>query len=146
MAIDITTSSGLIIGVLWFTIFVILLVLLLTIIWIASIIHCIFSRLKPGEKIVWLLAIIILNLLGTLLYFLFANYGGKKMAKKSTKGKQLSRSKKNRVLAGVCGGIGEYFQIDPTLVRLVWIVIWIFTGFVPGLIVYLLAWIVMPEK
>jgi|TARA_Y100000310_G_C20601750_1_gene773404 phage shock protein C len=37
---------------------------------------------------------------------------------KNTKGKRLFRSKTNRVLAGVCGGIGDYFNVDPTLIRL----------------------------
>ena len=39
------------------------------------------------------------------------------------KGKRLYRSKDNVMLAGVCGGIGEYFDIDPTLVRLAWVVL-----------------------
>ena len=39
------------------------------------------------------------------------------------KGKKLYRSRENAMLAGVCGGIGEYFDIDPTLVRLAWVVL-----------------------
>lgn len=54
----------------------------------------------------------------------------------------LSRDKK---LAGVCGGIADYFNIDPTLVRLAWIIMTVLTGIVPGLIAYLIAAIVMPH-
>lgn len=58
--------------------------------------------------------------------------------------KQLLRSRRDRVLAGVCGGIGEYFEIDSNVVRLVWILISL-AGVVPGVLLYLLAWAVLPE-
>ncbi|ACL17700.1 PspC domain-containing protein [Methanosphaerula palustris] len=58
--------------------------------------------------------------------------------------KQLLRSRRDRVFAGVCGGIGEYFEIDSNLVRLVWILISL-TGVVPGILLYLLAWVILPE-
>jgi len=48
--------------------------------------------------------------------------------------KNLYRSEKNKVIAGVCGGLAEYFDIDPTLVRLGWIAVTIFTGFFPGIL------------
>jgi len=38
------------------------------------------------------------------------------------KNKKLLRSTKNRMVAGVCGGIGEYFNVDPTVIRLVWVI------------------------
>ena len=56
--------------------------------------------------------------------------------------KQLKRSSK-KVIAGVCGGIGEYCGWDPTLVRVVYILLTIFTAFA-GLLVYIILWIVMP--
>jgi phage shock protein PspC (stress-responsive transcriptional regulator) len=56
---------------------------------------------------------------------------------------RLSNDKK---LMGVCGGIAEYFEIDPTLVRLAWIVLTILTGIFPGLIGYFIAAIVMPNS
>ena len=59
--------------------------------------------------------------------------------------KQLYRSINNRQLAGVCGGIAEYFDIDPTMVRLAWIVITVVTGVVPGVLGYLIAAIVIPR-
>lgn len=60
--------------------------------------------------------------------------------------KRLYRSKKNRVIAGVCGGIGEYFNMDPTIIRLIWVLVAIFTAFLPGIVAYLLAWAIIPEK
>lgn len=60
------------------------------------------------------------------------------------KNKRLYRSKKNKVFAGICGGVGEYFDIDPVVVRLVWLLIVVFTGIVPGLLVYIIAIYVVP--
>lgn len=59
--------------------------------------------------------------------------------------KQLTKSRTNRVLAGVMGGIGEYFGIDPVLIRLVYLLATVFTGFVPGTIGYILAAMIVPE-
>ncbi len=58
--------------------------------------------------------------------------------------KKLYRTPYNKKLAGVCGGIGEYFDIDPTLVRLGWVAAGIFCG--AGLIAYIAAAIIIPEK
>lgn len=59
------------------------------------------------------------------------------------KNKKLYRSKTDRMIAGVAGGLGEYFEIDPTLVRLLW-VLFLFTG--AGFLAYILAWIIVPEE
>nr|MBI4156298.1 PspC domain-containing protein [Candidatus Woesearchaeota archaeon] len=56
--------------------------------------------------------------------------------------KRLYRSNTNKVLAGVCGGIGEYFDIDPVIIRLIW-VLFLFMG--AGIIAYIIAWIVIPK-
>jgi phage shock protein C len=57
----------------------------------------------------------------------------------------LHRSASDRQLAGVCGGIAEYFNIDSTIVRLAWAFLTLFPGaIVLGIIAYLVAWIVMP--
>ena len=53
---------------------------------------------------------------------------------------------KDKKISGVCGGIGEYFEIDPTLIRLGWIIMTILTGIVPGIIAYVIATIVIPTK
>ena len=58
---------------------------------------------------------------------------------------KIHRSRNNRWIAGVCGGLGEYFNIDPTLIRLIWAVGTVFSmGF--GIILYIIFWIVIPEK
>ena len=58
--------------------------------------------------------------------------------------KRLFRSRNERMLGGVCGGLGKYFNIDPVLVRLIWVVAFFFAGF--GLLAYLLGWIIIPEE
>lgn len=60
--------------------------------------------------------------------------------------KRLYRSKENRVFAGIIGGLGEYFDVDPVALRLAYILIAVFTGFIPGLIAYVIAIFVVPEK
>ena len=57
--------------------------------------------------------------------------------------KKLYRSNKNKMLGGVCGGLGEYFAIDPTLVRLGFVALCILAG--GGLLAYIIALIIMPE-
>jgi phage shock protein C len=58
--------------------------------------------------------------------------------------KKLTRSN-NKVLAGVCGGIAEYFEIDPTLVRVCYAALSIFTTGFPGLLLYIVMLILMPK-
>jgi phage shock protein C len=60
--------------------------------------------------------------------------------------KKLYRSKTNKVWGGVIGGIGEYFNIDPTVIRILWVLVTVFTGFVPGLIIYIVGWIIIPKE
>jgi phage shock protein C len=54
------------------------------------------------------------------------------------------RSATNNKIAGVCGGLAEYMDLDSTVVRLVWVLVTFFTGIVFGIIAYLVAWMVMP--
>jgi phage shock protein C len=56
--------------------------------------------------------------------------------------KKLYRSKRNRMLAGVCGGIAEYLNLDPTIIRLAWIVLSLAYGF--GVLGYIIAWLLIP--
>ena len=65
--------------------------------------------------------------------------------KKDIKGKKLLRSTKNKMVAGVCGGIGEYFNVDPTVIRLLW-VIFTLISMGAGVIAYIIAWIIIPES
>ncbi|MDE6387774.1 MAG: PspC domain-containing protein [Lachnospiraceae bacterium] len=58
--------------------------------------------------------------------------------------KKLVRSSTNRTICGVCGGIGEYLNVDPTLIRLVWLICSL-ASCGTGLIVYLVAALIIPE-
>ncbi|NUN11569.1 PspC domain-containing protein [Candidatus Micrarchaeota archaeon] len=60
------------------------------------------------------------------------------------KNKRLYRSGKDKLLGGVCGGIAEYLEIDPVIVRLFWVLITLAWGF--GLLLYLIAWIIIPKN
>ncbi len=57
--------------------------------------------------------------------------------------RRLYRSRKEKVIAGVCGGLAEYFGIDPVLVRLLMVLLFIYGV---GLILYILAWIMIPQE
>jgi len=58
--------------------------------------------------------------------------------------KRIYRSKKSRIIGGVCRGIGEYLEVDPVLIRLIWVVGALMWG--AGILAYLVAWIIIPEK
>jgi phage shock protein C len=60
--------------------------------------------------------------------------------------KLLRRSRSNRMIAGVVGGLSEYFGIDPTLGRVLYVLISVFSAAFPGILVYLLLWIIIPEE
>lgn len=60
--------------------------------------------------------------------------------------KRLYRSRTDRVFAGICGGLAEYANIDVTVLRLVWTLIVVFSGIFPGVIVYIIAIFIIPEK
>lgn len=58
--------------------------------------------------------------------------------------KRLYRSRKQRQVAGVCGGIADYLSIDPTLVRLVWALLALIGG--PGVVLYIILAVIVPEE
>jgi phage shock protein C len=59
---------------------------------------------------------------------------------------RLLRSQADRRIAGVCGGLADYFDVDPTIVRLVWVVVSIVAGAVVfGVIAYVVAWFIIPQ-
>jgi phage shock protein PspC (stress-responsive transcriptional regulator) len=60
--------------------------------------------------------------------------------------KHLYRSDTNKIFGGIIGGLGEYWGVDPTMLRLAFLAIAIFTGIVPGIIFYLVALIIVPKK
>lgn len=57
--------------------------------------------------------------------------------------KRLYRSKKDKMLTGICGGIAEYFDVDPSLVRIATVLLCLYAG--TGLLVYIIAAIIIPE-
>lgn len=59
--------------------------------------------------------------------------------------KHIYRSDDNRIVGGICGGLGEYFDVDPTLLRLLWLFV-VVTGVIPGFIVYGIAFFVVPRR
>jgi phage shock protein C len=70
--------------------------------------------------------------------------GGRQRQKTSRK--QLTLSLTDKKLGGVCGGIAEYFDVDSTIVRLIWVVLSVVPGgFVGGALAYFIAWIIIPK-
>jgi phage shock protein C len=72
-------------------------------------------------------------------------YCGRRVGAVSAR-KRLMRPRANRKIAGVCAGLAEYFDLDVTLVRVLWLVITIFSAVVFGTVGYIVAWIVMPDE
>lgn len=60
--------------------------------------------------------------------------------------KKLYRSNNDKVFAGIIGGLGEYFEVDPILLRLSFVVLVLITGFFPGVIAYIIALFIVPES
>jgi len=58
--------------------------------------------------------------------------------------RKLYRSIDDRKIAGICGGLGEYFDIDPTIVRLLWVSMVLAAG--TGILAYILAWFIVPNE
>jgi phage shock protein C len=57
----------------------------------------------------------------------------------------LQRSRKNKMIAGVCGGIADWLGWDPTWVRVIYVLVSILSAGFPGILIYVILWIVMPE-
>ena len=115
------------------------------IIWLVAIIDCLSSKkLDPSEKFFWIIVIFILHLVGAIIYLVYTKMVRKNIFK-SIKGRKLTRSKKNRIVAGICSGFANYFDMDPTVVRVLWVVL-SFLGFGTGVLLYLIFWIIIPEK
>jgi phage shock protein PspC (stress-responsive transcriptional regulator) len=58
----------------------------------------------------------------------------------------LHRSRKNRMIAGVCGGLAEWLGWDPTLVRVLYVAVSVLSAAFPGLLVYVVLWVLMPQS
>jgi len=60
--------------------------------------------------------------------------------------KKLYLSKTDKKLAGICGGLGELLDFDPTIIRLIFVFATLATGLIPMLIVYLVGWMIIPQQ
>ncbi len=120
------------------------LVIFFIIFWIWMLVDCLSSDLDVINKLFWVIVIISFNLIGALAYLIIAKNKRKVIKVKKKTSKRLFRSKRNRIIAGVCGGIGEYFGIDPTVIRLLWVLFTFIGG--SGILAYIICWIVIPEE
>lgn len=59
--------------------------------------------------------------------------------------KRLERSMSDKYIAGVCGGIAKYFGVDATLIRIIFVAL-VLAGVMPGLLPYIIAWVIMPAE
>ena len=59
--------------------------------------------------------------------------------------KKLYRSSTDKIVGGICGGLAEYLKMDSTILRLIWSVVVVFTGIVPGVLVYIIALFIVPS-
>ena len=120
-----------------------------------ALIDCLSSKRDSTEKILWILIIILFNVLGSILYltigrrnkvstFNAKNYNTKSSSAKSGRGKKkLERDTSNMMLEGVCSGFAKYFDIDVTVIRLLWVLMTFMTSG-SGIILYIIMAIVMP--
>lgn len=60
--------------------------------------------------------------------------------------KKLYKNEHDEVLTGVIGGVGEYFNVDPTVLRIAFVILVLVTGVFPGIIAYIIAYFIIPEK
>jgi phage shock protein C len=60
--------------------------------------------------------------------------------------RKLARSRADRKIAGVCSGLAEYLELDTSLVRILWFFITLACGIFPGVVAYVIAWIIIPEE
>ena len=71
-------------------------------------------------------------------------FNNKKWQVKEMSEKRLYRSRDDRVLAGVCSGLGKYLEVDPVIIRLIWAATILLAG--AGIFLYIVAWIIIPEE
>jgi len=64
----------------------------------------------------------------------------------SSSGKPLRRSRSNRMIAGVVAGLADHFGLDPTLARVIYVLVSIFSAGFPGILVYIILWILIPSE
>jgi len=121
-----------------FTIFIL-------IFWIWAMVDCLASKLDVPNKLFWFAIILFFNFLGAIVYLIVAKNKKVVVVKSKKAKKRLYRSRRDRIIAGVCGGLGDYFDVDPTLIRIVWVLITVF-GVGSGFLAYLICWIIIPDE
>ncbi len=122
------------------------LILFSLVFWLWMLIDCILNeKLQDKERLLWVIIIIFAAIIGAILYLALGKKGTlhKKMLHEKHKS-NLFRSKTDRVIAGVCGGIAEYFGLDSSLIRIAWVIFTLFSG--SGIILYIICWIIVPEN
>jgi phage shock protein C len=60
--------------------------------------------------------------------------------------KPLRRSRKHRMIGGVIGGLADYFERDPTLLRVLYVIVSVVSAAFPGILVYLVLWVIIPQE
>ncbi|MBW2988468.1 PspC domain-containing protein [Candidatus Woesearchaeota archaeon] len=131
-------------GVLGWVIFAIIfgLIALIFLVWVLM--DILLSRLSTPQKLFWVFVVFLFNIFGAMLYLIFSSTLNSSN-QKGFKSKRLLRSKKNRMIAGVCGGIGEYLGADPTIIRLLW-AFFSMLSLGTGVLAYAIAWVIIPEE
>ncbi|MFW6230926.1 MAG: PspC domain-containing protein, partial [Nanoarchaeota archaeon] len=107
--------------------------------WVWALVDCLKSNRESGEKLVWALVIIFLNVLGALIYTIVGRTPKTNRtthrSKKTSTDSKLVRDTDNAMIAGVCAGLAKMLKMDVTLMRLLWVIMTIMTsGF--GLVLY----------
>jgi phage shock protein C len=60
--------------------------------------------------------------------------------------RKIRRSKSKRMIAGICGGLADYLNVDVTVIRLVYVIVSVMSGAFPGLLIYILAMFIIPSE
>ena len=125
----------------WIILFCLFIALAAIVLWLWALVDCLQSKKDPLEKLLWVVVILFFPFLGALLYLIL---GTRTRKMKKHKGKLL-RTKRNKMLGGVCAGIGKYLGVDPTVIRLIWVLLSL-ASLGTGILIYLIAWILIPEE
>lgn len=115
--------------------------IILLVFWLWTLIHCLASNLTGMQKLLWIITMVVMPLVGNILYIIFITRGKPNMKKNN----RLTRDENEAIIAGVASGMGKYFDVDPVLIRLIWVLL-LFISFGSALIVYIICWIVIPEE
>ena len=109
------------------------------IIWLWALIDCLRSERRSEDKLIWVLVIIFAHIVGAILYLLLA-----KRIKTPPRSRHLYRSADRRV-GGVLGGVAEYLEVDPTVMRVAFILVALLTNPVLWVFIYIISWVIIPD-